>query len=406
MTIRRPTACRRLLKRAVAIPLSAVLAVSCTPAVALAGADSLGSSGLRAASAADVQASASGKLVAGKVLASASSASASPQALYLPVLLRAVGGTDEFEESYQACGDELWAPSYALFDLGNDGVPELLVRANAAGGSASVHVYTVKSHEVEYLGSYSEGAGSTAGTGDGRLLVAGWSQGQSFVNEVVVANGKARSKFVASGQASNTYFSKVGATWIEFGDAYKYVTLKAEGKYEIDKATVNVAAAGAYSGAAKTPAVAVKFGDETLVPGTDFSVAYKNNVNAGTAAVTITGKGSFRGSKTLSFAISKAANSLAAKASSKTLKRSQVKSKAQTFKPVSLSSKGQGKVQYKNVSAKSVAKCFSVNASSGAVTAKKGTGKGTYQVKVQVSAAGDGNHVAASKTVTSKVVVK
>ena len=58
-----------------------------------------------------------------------------------------------------------------------------------------------------------------------------------------------------------------------------------------------------YSGAAKSPAVAVKDGTKTLVKGTDYTVAYTNNTKAGTATVTITGKGNYGGTLKKTFTI-------------------------------------------------------------------------------------------------------
>ncbi len=43
----------------------------------------------------------------------------------------------------------------------------------------------------------------------------------------------------------------------------------------------------------------------TLVEGTDYTVVYENNINAGTAKVTVTGKGNFAGTKTATFTIEK-----------------------------------------------------------------------------------------------------
>lgn len=59
----------------------------------------------------------------------------------------------------------------------------------------------------------------------------------------------------------------------------------------------------AYTGAALTPAVTVTFQGKTLTKDTDYTVSYSSNVNAGTATVTISGKGSYTGSKTASFTI-------------------------------------------------------------------------------------------------------
>ncbi len=58
-----------------------------------------------------------------------------------------------------------------------------------------------------------------------------------------------------------------------------------------------------YTGKAITPTVTVKDGDKKLVKGTDYTVSYKNNTKIGTATVTITGKGDYTGTKTLTFKI-------------------------------------------------------------------------------------------------------
>lgn len=59
----------------------------------------------------------------------------------------------------------------------------------------------------------------------------------------------------------------------------------------------------AYAGAKLTPAVTLTDLGKTLVKDTDYTVAYANNVNAGTATVTIKGKGNYSGTKTISFNI-------------------------------------------------------------------------------------------------------
>ena len=48
-----------------------------------------------------------------------------------------------------------------------------------------------------------------------------------------------------------------------------------------------------YSGSAKKPAVTVTDGSKKLVAGTDYTVSYSNNINAGTATVTVKAKGGF-----------------------------------------------------------------------------------------------------------------
>ncbi|MGN0594393.1 MAG: CIA30 family protein, partial [Hominimerdicola sp.] len=58
-----------------------------------------------------------------------------------------------------------------------------------------------------------------------------------------------------------------------------------------------------YTGSAITPTVTVKNGSTTLTKGTDYTVSYSNNVNAGTATVTVTGMGNYTGSTSVSFTI-------------------------------------------------------------------------------------------------------
>ena len=70
--------------------------------------------------------------------------------------------------------------------------------------------------------------------------------------------------------------------------------------------TINPISAVTYNGSAQTPDVTVKDGSTTLTSGTDYTVAYSNNTNAGTATVTVTGKGYYSGTKTANFTINKA----------------------------------------------------------------------------------------------------
>ena len=67
-------------------------------------------------------------------------------------------------------------------------------------------------------------------------------------------------------------------------------------------------AAIVYDGEAKTPAVAGYYSTQKteLVEGTDFTVAYTDNTNAGTAKATVTGLGNYTGSVELTFTIGKA----------------------------------------------------------------------------------------------------
>ncbi|MDR2824492.1 MAG: hypothetical protein LBB41_04760 [Prevotellaceae bacterium] len=58
-----------------------------------------------------------------------------------------------------------------------------------------------------------------------------------------------------------------------------------------------------YRGAAIIPEVVVKDGTKTLRKDTDYTVACTNNINVGTANITITGKGAYKESKQATFKI-------------------------------------------------------------------------------------------------------
>lgn len=61
-----------------------------------------------------------------------------------------------------------------------------------------------------------------------------------------------------------------------------------------------------YDGTEKTPSVTVKDGSLLLTAGTDYTVSYNKNIDAGTASLTITGTGDYTGSVTTYFTIAKA----------------------------------------------------------------------------------------------------
>ena len=83
-------------------------------------------------------------------------------------------------------------------------------------------------------------------------------------------------------------------------------------------ATVSSIASQKYSGEAIEPHPTVKMGTTTLVEGTDYAISYANNVNAGTATVTITGKGTYTGKKTATFSITKRTVTLTSPSDTKT----------------------------------------------------------------------------------------
>ena len=157
-----------------------------------------------------------------------------------------------------------------------------------------------------------------------------------------------------------------------------------------------------YNGKAKRPSAVVRYGGAILQQGTDYTVTYQNNVNAGTATAIITGKGHYTGTVRRTFVIAKAKQPLSVKVSNRTASARTLRKKAATISPLSVS-KAKGKVTYAKVSG---SKCLTVNKSTGTVKVKKGTKRGTYKIKVKVKAAATANYKARTITRTVKVVVK
>lgn len=142
-----------------------------------------------------------------------------------------------------------------------------------------------------------------------------------------------------------------------------------------------------YDGKPKTPSVTVTLDGKTLVFNTDYTVAYSNNTGVGTAMVTVTGKGSYTGSKTVGFTIVKEEGQPAV---SITCKKTLYKV-AYGVKPFKINAASDGKMEFSSSNPKIAA----VDKETGKVTVRN-TGIATITIR-----AGE-----ASKKVTVKVSPK
>lgn len=79
-------------------------------------------------------------------------------------------------------------------------------------------------------------------------------------------------------------------------------TFTIEGKTQFN-VKIDSGSTAYYTGAPITPEVTVTDGATVLTKGTDYTVAYSNNVDLGTATVTVTGRGNYSGEKTATFTI-------------------------------------------------------------------------------------------------------
>ena len=126
------------------------------------------------------------------------------------------------------------------------------------------------------------------------------------VAEVDSETGKVTIKGV--GDATITVSASEGANYTAGTAEY---TLIVE-PYGISACTVTIPAESYdYTGRAAEPSTTIKRGTATLVPETDYTVAYSDNINAGTATITATGIGEYTGTVSKTFTIAKIEPSLA-----------------------------------------------------------------------------------------------
>ena len=172
---------------------------------------------------------------------------------------------------------------------------------------------------------------------------------------------------------------------------------------DISDATVTVKNA-TYTGKAQKPAVTVKVNGTTLKAGTDYTLTYKNNKNAGTGFVLVKGKSSYYRTASQTFTVAKAKTTIkVAKAQlTKTVKRTKVKKGAAYTTKVKATGT-HGTPTYAKVKG---AKKLSVDKYTGKIKVAKGTKKGTYKIWLKVKSPATANYKAASKTVKVTVRVK
>ena len=144
---------------------------------------------------------------------------------------------------------------------------------------------------------------------------------------------------------------------------------------DLSSCTLSLSASSfVYDGTEKKPAVTVKNGSEILVKDTDYEVSYSNNRNAGTASVTVTGKGRAQGTISAKFAIQAAPVS----GCSVTLSATRYYYNGKAFRPGVTVKKGSAVL--KNGTHYTVSYANNVNIGTASVTV---TGKGNYSGTVR-----------------------
>ena len=108
---------------------------------------------------------------------------------------------------------------------------------------------------------------------------------------------------VSTPSAGGTYWIK--ATIGSDANTYEFTTAACEVRViaPIEKSTINAIPDQTYTGGTLTPQVSVSYNGTALVKDVDYTLSYSNNKNVGTATVTITGKGYYKGSISKTFKI-------------------------------------------------------------------------------------------------------
>ena len=152
-----------------------------------------------------------------------------------------------------------------------------------------------------------------------------------------------------------------------------------------------------YSGSAIRPSVTLRVNGKTLTSGTDYTVSYSSNNAIGTAAVTITGTGNYKGTITKSFTIKPAQVTISS--TSSTIK------KRLTVKWTRLSGSPSYQIAYKKTTASSWT-YITVGSSVSSKTISGLTSGSYYYVSVRAYKTVNGKTYYGSWSTTKKVYVK
>ena len=152
------------------------------------------------------------------------------------------------------------------------------------------------------------------------VSLGGWTYGDTAKTPTVsgnLGNANVTYQYKAADAADETYTNVVptnaGTYTVKatVAESANYAAATATRNFTIvpkaiSKATVENIGEQEFTGRTITPTITVKDGTVVLTDA-DYSVAYANNIDAGTANVTITGKGNYTGSTSVKFTIAQAA---------------------------------------------------------------------------------------------------
>lgn len=134
-----------------------------------------------------------------------------------------------------------------------------------------------------------------------------WPSGTGSIT--IEYDGSGNGTIQVSSDPNNLYENRSTQIVVQTTDGSnisRTVTIAQAAKVRIDISNATVSASNqTYSGTAKTPTPTVTLNGETI-PSSGYDVAYSDNTNAGTATITVTGKGDYTGTASGTFNIAKA----------------------------------------------------------------------------------------------------
>lgn len=216
-----------------------------------------------------------------------------------------------------------------------------------------------------------------------------WTSGTGSVT--IQYEGQGDGSIIITSDANSLYEARSMQITVETTDGsgiQRAATINQAAKLRIDiSAAVVTASNQTYNGSAKTPTPTVTL-NGTTIPSSGYDVAYSNNTNAGTATITVTGKGDYTGTAYGTFTIAKASRTLSFADTYMVLNTSSTGTKTATPSAGS----GDGVITY-SISSTTYA---TINSSSGKVTSKTSDGSAT----VTATIAEGTNYLSATATYT------
>ena len=177
---------------------------------------------------------------------------------------------------------------------------------NVKAGTATITITGIGEYSGTRTCNFTIKAKSFSGVTIGSISTQTYT-GNAFTPGITVTDGSKRLTLGTDYTVAYSNNTNAGTATITVTGKGNYngtkVTTFVINPRTISSATLSALPDQKYTGSAITPNVTIKYNNKTLVKGTDYTLSYSNNVDAGTATITITGKGNFSGSRTTTFKI-------------------------------------------------------------------------------------------------------